>query len=48
MVEEVEVILGRFVIRTPIFDPSARRYKDIFRYLSKGLQIAGGGGEWYQ
>jgi hypothetical protein len=37
VVEEIEVILGRFVIRTPIFDPSVRSYKNIFGYLSERL-----------
>ncbi len=37
VVEEIEIVLGRFVIRAPIFDPSVRRYMNIFGYLSGGF-----------
>lgn len=33
VVEEIEVVLGRFVIRAPVFDPLVQRFEKIFGYL---------------
>jgi len=37
VVEEVEVVLSRFVIRTPIFFLSVQRYNNIFRSLTRNF-----------